>query len=584
MPDTDYRAETILAVDFGTATTRTSLFDVVEGVFRHVASAEAPSTLQPPYSDASEGMRHALSELQAITGRHMLNDAARLIMPAGSDGNGTDVFVATSSGGPLLRAVLVGLLPEVSLASARRVAESVYLSVVDTLSLTDRRRTEQQIDAIVSAKPQVVIIAGGTDGGASEAVLKLAEAVGLGCYRLPPEPRVHVVFMGNSLLQDKIMGMLSNLASVSVAPNVQPELGQESLGAARAELGRVYQDVRFSQVGGMHELFQYSAGHFYPTAQAEAQMIRFLSKSLGSKRGLLSVNVGSASTTLAAAFSGEVILTVAPDLGIGVNAANVMKSAALEKLARWTPGDGSAAELRNFIHYKTVAPHTVPADLDDLHREFALARQAMRGVLKRARAQWPASAPGPRADLMPWCDLIIGGGAVLGHAPSAGAAALLLLDGLEPTGITNLALDRHHLLASLGAVAYVNPLAATQVLERDALLDLGMAISVVGSAREGDTVCDATLVNDAGVETKRSIKYGSLEVLHLPLGRTGKLSLRPRAGMDIGKGPGRGWKSDVIGSVVGIIIDARGRPLALPTSSVERAEKLQAWLSRLAEA
>ncbi len=584
MADTEYRAETILAVDFGTATTRTSLFDVVEGVFRHIASAEAPSTLQPPYSDASEGMRHALVELQAITGRHMLNDAARLIMPAGADSHGADVFVATSSGGPLLRAVLVGLLPEVSLNSARRVAESSYLSVVDTLSLTDRRRTDQQIDAIVKAKPNVVIIAGGTDGGASEAVLKLAEAVGLGCFRLPPEPRVRVVFMGNSALQEKITTLLGSLADVSSAPNVQAELGHESLEAARLELGRVYQEVRFSQVGGMHELYQYAGGNFFPTAQAEAQIIRFFSRALGAKRGVLSVNVGSASTTLAAAFNGEVTLTVAPDLGLGVNAMNVMKTASLERLARWIPGELSAASLRDFIQHKSIAPHTLPADLDDLHRELALARQAMRGALRRARAQWPASAAGPRADLLPWCDLIVGGGAVLSHAPTPGVAALLLLDGLEPTGITNLALDRYHLLASLGAVAHVNPLAAVQVLESDALLDLGLTISVLGSAREGDTVCEATLVDDAGAQIKRTVKFGSLEVLRLAPGRTGKLTVKPRAGMDLGKGPGRGWKTDVAGSVVGLIIDARGRPLALPNSPAQRTEKLQAWISKLSEA
>jgi hypothetical protein len=43
-----FRPETILAADFGTATTRVSLFDVVEGAFRYVASGEAPSTLMPP--------------------------------------------------------------------------------------------------------------------------------------------------------------------------------------------------------------------------------------------------------------------------------------------------------------------------------------------------------------------------------------------------------------------------------------------------------------------------------------------------------------------------------------------------------
>src|SRR3989338_8855606 len=113
-------AGTILAVDFGTATTRVSLFDIVEGSYRFVAAGEAPSTVEPPYLDASEGMRRALLQLTQITGRHMLDESARLITPASGEGNGTDVFLATASAGPPVRTLLVGLLPDVSVDSARR--------------------------------------------------------------------------------------------------------------------------------------------------------------------------------------------------------------------------------------------------------------------------------------------------------------------------------------------------------------------------------------------------------------------------------------------------------------------------------
>ena len=65
----NYRADTILTVDIGNAATRASLFDLVEGVHRLVASAEAPSTAEPPCRDASEGMQHALRQLETLTGR-----------------------------------------------------------------------------------------------------------------------------------------------------------------------------------------------------------------------------------------------------------------------------------------------------------------------------------------------------------------------------------------------------------------------------------------------------------------------------------------------------------------------------------
>src|SRR5271169_4241197 len=95
--------DTVLAVDFGTANTRVLLFDVVEAVYRFVGYGEAPSTVNAPYHDASEGLHHALETLQRITGRQVLDDQARIIMPATTDGRGVDGFVATSSAGPAVR-------------------------------------------------------------------------------------------------------------------------------------------------------------------------------------------------------------------------------------------------------------------------------------------------------------------------------------------------------------------------------------------------------------------------------------------------------------------------------------------------
>jgi uncharacterized protein (TIGR01319 family) len=581
MPDNEYRAETILAVDFGTATTRASLFDVVEGTFRYVASGEAPSTAEPPYGDVSEGMRHALLELQEITGRFMLNDAARLIMPSSAEGNGADVFVATFSTGPLVRAVLVGLLPEVSLESARRVAESTYMTVLDHLNLVDGRKQEQQIDVVVKARPHIVLIAGGTNEGAREALLKLAETVGLGCFLLPPEPRAHVVFMGNPALNDRLNELLGNIAVVSTAPNVRPDLANESLDPARAELARVFHELRLTQLGGFPEISNYAGGVMFPTAHAEGQVIRYFSRMTRSPMGVMSVNVGSASTSVAAAFGGELYLTVASDLGLGVNVLNVMNDAPLDQLLRWVPGDFDESAAREFVHWKSVHPHTLPADLDDLYRECALARQALRGALRRARLHWPKDLPGPRADLLPLCDLIVGGGAALSNAPHPGTAALVLLDALQPTGIVNLALDRAHLLAALGAMAHFNPMATVQAMESGALLSLGTVVSVVGAAREGETVCQATLVDSGGKTTKANVKFGSIAVLPLPLNQSGELTLKPRAGIDIGGGPGRGRKADLEGGAVGVIIDARGRPMALPRDATKRAEKLQQWMASL---
>src|SRR5271157_4663227 len=161
MADT-YRADTILAVDMGTATTRAALFDVVEGVHRLVASAEAPSTVEPPYRDASEGMHHALREVETLTGRTLLDSNSQLILPVQENGAGVDVFTATSSAGPALRTLIIGLLPEISLENARQVAASAYCTIVEGSALNDRRRDDELVDAVVAANPDLIVVSGGT--------------------------------------------------------------------------------------------------------------------------------------------------------------------------------------------------------------------------------------------------------------------------------------------------------------------------------------------------------------------------------------------------------------------------------------
>jgi hypothetical protein len=576
MVDVPTVADTILAADFGTATTRVALFEVVEGVYRFVAHGEASSTVEPPYLEASEGLRHALAEMQAITGRVMLDENSRLIIPSTADGRGADVFVATSSAGPAVRTVLVGLLPDVSLESARRVAATSYLAVKDTFSLGDTRREDQQIDAVIAAHPQMLLIAGGTDGGATEALTKLIETVSLACHLLPGEQKVRVLYAGNSTLKERISELMQSVAAIHTAPNLTPELGAEDLGPARLALGQVVESLRLEQIGGFQTIAQWAGGRIFPTAQAEGEIIRYFSKALGTARGVLGVNVGSASTSVAAAIKGQLHLTVRPDLGVGVNATQVLKEWPLDQFTRWLPEEVSNEAAREFILNKSLYPHSVPPEPADLHLEHALARQVLRAALRRARRDWPSSIRSSRPDLLPAFEWIIAGGAALANAPTPAMAAMLLLDALQPVSLTTLFLDGHQLLAALGALAHVNPTASIQLL--DSILSLGTMVSVVGNARPDDVVCTAILAVEGGEEQSVEVKFGALEILPLPLNKTGTLTLRPSLGMNVGFGLGRSRTlKEVIGGAVGVMIDARGRPLVWPKEAEKRRELVQDW-------
>lgn len=71
---------------------------------------------------------------------------------------------------------------------------------------------------------------------------------------------------------------------------------------------------------------------------------------------------------------------------------------------------------------------------------------------------------------------------------------------------------------------------------------------------------------------------GNLQVLPLESGQTARLELRPMARADVGLGPGRATAVDVIGSSLGVVIDARGRPLRLPNEPAQCRELVKKWL------
>jgi hypothetical protein len=139
-------------------------------------------------------------------------------------------------------------------------------------------------------------------------------------------------------------------------------------------------------------------------------------------------------------------------------------------------------------------------------------------------------------------------------------------------------LDQSNLSAALGAAAEVNPNLVVQVLENN-MQNLGAVISPVGEARPGTPILRLQAAFADGNETRMEIKYGSIEILPVPLGQTVNLRLQPLHRFDIGMGgPGRGGRLRMVGGVLGLVIDARGRPLTLHEDAARRRELFGKWL------
>ncbi len=576
-------SDSLLAIDVGSVHTRVFLFDVVDGRYRFLSAGSASTTAGAPYRDIGEGVRQALEQLSTITGRTFIDKNEHLILPEQADGSGVDKCVVSLSAGAPLKVVAVGLLDDVSAESAVQVASTTYAQVVEKLSLIDRRSPAARLDAVLRTRPDVIIVAGGTEGGASQSLMSLLEAVGLACYLMPQDQKSEVLFAGNSSLAAEVASSLKSLTHLTVAPNVRPSLEAEELMPVHAHLAKIYRTVRLRQMPGLTELDAWSTGKTIPSATGIGRIIRFLSRAFNPAKGALGIDIGASATTVAAAFGGELSLGVYPDLGLGRGAAAILSVTTLEDITRWVTVDIPDEDIRDYAYNKSLHPSSLPAAVEELNIEQALARHAMRAAIHRLVRCFPKQAAGSGVELLPWFEPIIAGGGILTQAPTTGQALLMLLDGLQPTGITTVALDQNGLLPALGAAAEINSILPIHVLDSSTFLSLGTVISPVGSAKYGSPVLKVKITYEGGAEKSLEVKHGSLEVIPLPMGQPASLQIQPLNRFDVGMGsPGRGGTlTRVAGGALGIIIDARGRPLRLPAEPNHRREIQKKWLQVL---
>lgn len=573
-------AEVILAVDVGSINTRASLFDVVDGSYRLIATSRVPSTNMPPFLDVSEGVRLAMEEIEEITGRRFMDENEILIVPTTGYGEGIDALVGSISGGPPVRVLLAGLMPDISLASSRRLADSVALDVVAEITPADERLQEEQIDAIVAARPDIILLVGGTDQGARDPLLRLIDIIGLAVSLIPERQRPQVIFAGNPTMTTTIVERLAERTQVSMIPNIRPSIENEELGPARTRLAETLFEIRSARVGGYQELLQWSGGELVPSAEAFGRLIHYLSNIYEPDKGVLGVDLGATQVTIAGGFGEDLHLTVNPRLGAGRPVENLLESVSIETIARWLPVNVSLVTLRNYIYNKSIHPQTIPTQMDELHMEYAIARELVRTALHSARRTWPSKFDPDLSPLLPPIEPIVASGATLANAPRPGYAALVLLDALQPIGITTLVLDPYGLASALGAMARLIPIATVQLLEAGILGALGTAISPVGRGRAGRPVLRYQLEPETGgASSEGEVQYGQLVSLPLAPGTFGKLTLKPLGRFDVGFGAaGRGGTLRVSGGTVGVIIDARGRPLSIAQDAEERREQNLRWL------
>ncbi len=576
-------ADSLLAIDVGSTHTRAMFFDAVEDRYRLVAMGVAPTTAGAPRQDVRVGIRQALAQVAEVTGRRLTGNDGQIVVPA-EEGAGVDQVVITLSAGKPLSIVVAGVLPQVSVRSARRLAETIYGRLAARLHLNDRLGMEGRINAVVRARPDAVILAGGLENGASQAVLQMAEAVGLAAYLIPEGRRPEVLFAGNSHLQERIKELLEGIAPFYTAPNVQPALGEEQLGPAQEALLEIYRRVRERQIPGLQDWLAPLRGRsaFYPTSYAFGRMVRFLSRVYDPSKGVLGVDVGAEAVTVAAAWGGEGVLKTVAGLGMGSGLPALLRHVSAARLARWLPIEVPPDDVVDYLYNKSLHPESIPLTDEDLAVEQALARLVLRTAVQQAWRDFPVQQRQAFGAWLPYFEPVLASGSVLTRGATPAQALLTLLDGIQPSGITTFVLDDNHLLPALGAAADLNPVLGVQVLESHHFVPLATVITAAHRlAKTGAPILRLRIETSTGEKGKLELKTGQLRVVRLRPGQTATLEIQPLRGSDAGFGPGRRGSAVVNGSILGLVLDGRGRPIALPKDAEKCRPLHRQWLEAL---
>jgi hypothetical protein len=576
-------ARSLLLIDCGSAFTKVALVGLVEDRYRVLASVSVPTTLAAPQADIMLGVRNAISEIERITGRLVMR-AGQPILPENEDGAGVDTAILVSSAGGPLRLMALGPGRESLAMLLQRALSGLFIQLeTQQLPPPDAPLNESDLQRLAAhlrgIQPHAALIIGPPMHLPGNAIAATAQSVAQAIDMLQPlsmdvsyprPPGFPVIFTGAQADAQLVTATLQGRTDVQSVDALSPS----TLAPLTRAVSALYESCVLREAPGFAALRRMVAAPPIATVSSLGGVARFLAHHY--QMNVVAVDVGASSTELAGATAkGEYLPAVHPMAGVGAGGGQLARAVGVENILRWISAPVDEDDLREYILTHILRQRLLPATPLALEIQYALAREAIRLAMH---------APGTRMAGLHPMDIVLGTGGVLAHVAHPADAALILLDGLQPRGITSLVLDSAQIAGMLGNLAMVSPDIAADLSSNDAVpLLLGSAISTEGDTPEGELALRVVLEFLDGRQEVAEVTSGTLARLPVAPGERALLSLYPAPNVDIGLGPGQHARSSepVEGGVLGLIVDARGRPLRLSSEPEIRVQQLNSWRKAL---
>ena len=408
--------------------------------------------------------------------------------------------LATSSAAGGLRMVVMGYMPRVTAKAAKEVAMSAGARVLEIIS--HETPVDFRLEVLQEIKPDIILLAGGTDGGDQDSLLENAEII--------VESKTHgvVIIAGNSEVQPKVEEILERggISSTRV-PNVMPTIHELKVKPARQAIHQEFIRQITRAKGLAYLLEMVSNGRVIPTPGAVLMATELLALGTHEKEGygnILVVDIGGATTdvhsvlpdleNLSKEEKGLVISnekqlsyrTVEGNLGLRVSATGIVDTVgAIGILAKvGLEGVDLAKEIQAYARFLEKNTGHISVNEKEMKFDKALAITAIEIAIKR-HAGYISQSYDPVLGIVPGTPVgrdlrkvqtVIAVGGIFAHSTKEEALEILHKS-FANRGISLLpekpefVVDHNYQLYTIGAMAEEYPNEALALAENNILYD-----------------------------------------------------------------------------------------------------------------
>ncbi len=348
--------------------------------------------------------------------------------------------------------------------------------------------TEDEIRKIKDLKPDLLLLAGGTDGGDKRTILENAARIAESELSAP------VVVAGNKAAAPQAEAILKDKVSrVVVTGNVMPDINVLAVEPARRAIRELYLQEITKAKGWEH--VQKQVGLAMPTPLAVMKAGELCGKVRGEE--IMIVDVGGATTDIHSFADGApkrsgcilkglpepfIKRTVEGDLGMRVSLRSLLEVISAKGLPAEIPFAASDGEMAAFIDRVSSDRGSLARNEREKHFDRAFAVACIREALRR-HAGTVTEAYTPEGKLwvqsgkdLTEVEMLIATGGALVFADDPGSLLKAGLRPDDPLSLTprrpRLALDHQYTLYAVGLLADLYPEAAEMLL-KETLLSLG---------------------------------------------------------------------------------------------------------------